>query len=136
MVGTKAHGDEPLDNKADPSPEGGDKEAAAAPEKEAAAEDPKSPEASEKRKAEAKDAEGRPEIVDPEADASKKLTKDSEIPSEGESLPKGLEKPDSPEVIAKAAEKKAALAKMSKQDRQIYHDVTDSIESGQTAIRN
>jgi hypothetical protein len=90
MVGTHAHGDEPLDNNADASPEGGEAapekaaaaapegEAAAAPEKEAAAEEnQKSPEASEKRKEIAKDLEGRPDIIDPEVEASKKLSSDS-----------------------------------------------------------
>lgn len=83
MVGT--HGDEPLDNKADAAPEKAD---AAAPAKEEA--DPKSPEAVEKRQAEAKDKEGRAEIIDNDAEAAKKLTKDSSTP-QGDSLPKGLE---------------------------------------------
>jgi len=63
MVGTH---EEPLDNKTD-----------AAPEK---SEDPKSPEAVEARRAEAKDKEGRAEIIDNDAEASKKLTKDSDTP--------------------------------------------------------
>ena len=117
--------------------EGGEKKAEEGGEKKtnAGAADPKDKDASAKRNAVATDAEGNADINDPSKNAASKLESDSKKPAGGDALPKGLEAQDSAEVLAKAKALKSKLAAMTPQDRAIYRDVSEAMESGNRVMK-
>ena len=117
--------------------EAGDKKEAEGSEKktDAGAADPKDKDDSAKRNAIATDAEGNADINDPSKNAASKLESDSKKPAGGDALPKGLEAQDSAEVLAKAKAEKSKLAAMTPQDRAIYRDVSEAMESGDRVMK-